>query len=103
MSFNFIDPIDVDNSMFFRCVAILENKDGIELHMLNDAVLDSYGKSVNEFLSYLILVGENLEEYEKCSQLIIQQKKYQKWLKVNLETVKSISELLKNLKLKHDK
>jgi len=103
MSFNFIDPIDVDNSMFFRCVSILENKDGIELHMLNDAVLDSYGKSVNEFLSYLISVGEHLEEYEKCSQLIIQQKKYQKWLKVNLETVKSISELLKNLKLKHDK
>ena len=74
MSFNFIDPCDVDNNMFFRCVSILEDKNGIELHMLNDAVLASYGKSVDEFLSYLIEVGEHLEEYEKCSQLIIQQK-----------------------------
>tara|TARA_B100000927_G_scaffold243666_1_gene205781 strand:- start:368 stop:691 length:324 start_codon:yes stop_codon:yes gene_type:complete len=102
MSFNFIDPCDVDNNMFFRCVSILEDKDGIELHMLNDAVLASYGKSVDEFLSYLIEVGEHLEEYEKCSQLIIQQKKYKKWLKINLDTAKSIAKLLKNLRMKYD-
>ena len=102
MSFNFLDPSDVDRSMFLRCVSIVSEKNGIELHMLNDAVLEQYQKNINDFLSYLIKVGEHLEEYEKCSQLIIQQKKYNKWLRVNLETIKSISKLLKELKLKHD-
>ena len=102
MSFNFLDPTQVDRNMFYRCVKTLSDKNGTELHILNDAVLRQYNKNLNDFLSYLISVGEYLEEYEKCSQLIIQQKKYKKWLKVNLKTVKSISELLKNLKLKHD-
>ena len=102
MSFNFLDPSHVDRNMFYRCVKTLSDKDGMQLHMLNDAVLTQYNKNINDFLSYLISVGEYLEEYEKCSQLIIQQKKYKKWLTVNLETVKSISELLQNLKLKHD-
>ena len=70
--------------------------------MLNDAVLEQYQKNINDFLSYLIKVGEHLEEYEKCSQLIIQQKKYKKWLSVNLETVKSIANLLNELKNKYD-
>tara|TARA_Y100000389_G_C17078516_1_gene325468 strand:- start:17 stop:298 length:282 start_codon:yes stop_codon:yes gene_type:complete len=88
--------------MFYRCVSIISHKDGMELHMLNDAVLTEYELGIDKFLSFLIQVGEHLEEYEKCSQLIIQQKKYKKWLTVNLETVKSISNLLNNLKLKHD-
>ena len=102
MSFNFLDPSDVDRKMFLKCVSILHSKNGMELHMLNDAVLQQYEKNINDFLSYLIQVGEHLEEYERCSQLIIQQKKYRKWLQVNLETVKSISNLLNDLKLKHD-
>ena len=102
MSFNFLDPTDVDRNMFYRCVSIISHKDGMELHMLNDAVMVQYDKDIDEFLSYLIEVGEHLEEYEKCSQLIMQQKKYKKWLTVNLETVKSIANLLNNLKLKHD-
>ena len=75
MSFNFIDPTDVDRNMFHRCVQTISNKNGMELHMLNDAVLLQYSKNLNDFLSYLISVGEHLEEYETCSQLIIQQKK----------------------------
>jgi hypothetical protein len=102
MSFNFLDPINVSRKMFLRCVSIISNKNGIELHMLNDLVLTQYKKSINDFLSYLIKVGEHLEEYEKCSQLIIQQKKYKTWLDINLETVKSIANLLNDLKLKHD-
>ena len=102
MSFNFLDPTEVDRNMFLRCVRVISDKNGIELHMLNDAVLQQYEKNINDFLSYLIQVGEHLEEYERCSQLIIQQKKYRKWLQVNLETVKSISNLLNELKLKHD-
>jgi len=102
MSFNFLDPTNVDRNMFLRCVRVLSGKNGIELHMLNDAVLKEYEKNINEFLSYLIKVGEHLEEYEKCSQLIIQQKKYKKWLSVNLETVKSIANLLNELKNKYD-
>jgi len=61
-----------------------------------------YEKDIDDFLSFLISVGEHLEEYEKCNQLIIQQKKYKKWLIVNLETARSIAKLLTNLKLKHD-
>ena len=102
MSFNFLDPSNVDSKMFHRCVSIISDKDGTELHMLNDAVMIQYDKNIHDFLSYLIKVGEHLEEYEKCSQLIIQQKKYKKWLSVNLETARSIAKLLKNLKLKHD-
>ena len=102
MSFNFLDPTNVDRNMFLRCVRVLSEKNGIELHMLNDAVLKEYEKNINEFLSYLKKVGEHLEEYEKCSQLIIQQKKYKKWLSVNLETVKSIANLLNELKNKYD-
>ena len=102
MSFNFLNPSDVDRSMFFRCFNIISHKDGIELHMLNEAVMKEYNKTINEFLSYLISVGEQLEEYEKCSELILQQKKYKKWLTVNLETVKSISKLLKDLKHRYD-
>lgn len=102
MSFNFLNPYDVDKNMFDRCVSIIAEKDGIDLHMLNDAVMIQYKKTIDDFLSYLIEVGEHLEEYEKCSQLISQQKKYKKWLKVNLETVKSIAKLLKDLKYNHD-
>ena len=102
MSFNFLNPSDVDKNMFNRCVSIVAEKDGIDLHMLNDAVMIQYKKTIYDFLSYLIEVGEHLEEYEKCSQLISQKKKYKKWLKVNLETVKSIAKLLKDLKYNHD-
>jgi len=102
MSFNFLNPSDVDKNMFNRCVSIIADKDGIALHMLNDAVMKEYNKTINEFLSYLIAVGEQLEEYEKCSELILQQKRYKKWLTINLETVKSIAKLLKDLKYNHD-
>jgi len=102
MSFSFLDPTNVNSKMFHKCVSLLSNKDGLELHMLNDAVMIQYEKNIDDFLSYLIRVGEHLEEYERCSQLIIQQKKYKKWLKVNLETARSIAKLLKNLKLQHD-
>mgnify|MGYP003663994187 FL=1 len=102
MSFNFLDPTDVDRKMFYKCVSIISEKNGIELHMLNDGVMLQYDKTIDEFLTYLTQVGEHLEEYEKCSHLVIQQKKYKKWLTVNLETARSIAKLLKNLKLKHD-
>ena len=102
MRFNFLDPSDVDRKMFLKCVSILHSKNGMELHMLNDAVMKQYDKNINDFLSYLISVGEHLEEYEKCSELILQQKKYSTWLRTNLETVKSIANLLKDLKFKYD-
>ena len=38
--------------------------------MLNDVILVQYGKNINKFLSYLIKVGEHLEEYEKCNKLL---------------------------------
>ena len=54
-------------------------------------------KTVNQFLSYLISIGEYHEEYEACSKLIIQQKKYNKWINTNLEIVENISKLLTGL------
>ena len=102
MSFSFLDPSNVNSKMFHRCVSIISDKDDLELHMLNDAVMTQYEKDIDDFLSYLIKVGEHLEEYEKCSELILQQKRYKKWLTINLETARSIAKLLKSLKLKHD-
>jgi len=102
MSFNFLNPTTVSRTMFLKCVSLISEKDGMQLHLLNDAVMTEYKKNINDFLSYLITVGEYLEEYEKCSLLIVQQKHYKKWLQVNLETVKSISNLLNDLKHKHD-
>ena len=102
MSFSFLEPNEISRKTFLRCVSVLSDKNAIELHMLNDIILVQYGKNINKFLLYLIKVGEHLEEYEKCSQLIIQQKKYKKWLDTNLETVKSIANLLKDLKFKYD-
>ena len=97
MSFKFLDPSDIGKRMFYKCVNIIIEKDSLQIHMLNETVLVEYGKNINDFLTYLIKVGEHLEEYEMCSQLIIQQKQYRKWLRVNLETVHSISKLLKDL------
>ena len=37
-----------------------------------------------------------LEEYEDCSKLIIQQKDYKTWVRINLDTINSISKLIKN-------
>ena len=102
MSFRFLDATQVDRNMFYRCVKTISNKDGIELHLLNDAVMKQYEKTIDEFLSFLISVGEHLEEYEHCSVLIIQQKKYKKWLQVNLKTAQAIANLLKDLKNKYD-
>ena len=97
MSFRFLEPSNVSKHMFNKCVNLLIEKDGLQIHMLNESVIKEYGKNVNDFLSYLIKVGEHLEEYETCSELIIRQKEYQKWLRVNLETVRSISKLLRDL------
>ena len=63
--------------MFFKCVSLLSEKDGMELHLLNDSVMTQYDKNINDFLTYLITVGEYLEEYERCSELILQQKNIQ--------------------------
>ena len=97
MSFSFIKPEIVDKKLFKRCVNKVSAKNAIQLHILNDSVMKSYNKTINEFLSYLIKVGEYLEEYESCSKLIIQQELYSKWLQTNLETVKGISKLIENL------
>lgn len=97
MPFSFINPEIVDRKIFKRCVNKVSAKNAIQLHMINDAVMKSYGKTINEFLLYLIEVGEYLEEYESCSKLIIQQKLYETWLQTNLETIKSISKLIENL------
>ena len=98
MSFSFIKPETVNRRIFKRCVSKVSAKNAVQLHMINDAVMKSYNKTINEFLLYLIEVGEYLEEYESCSKLIIQQKLYQTWLQTNLETIKSISKLIENLK-----
>jgi len=97
MSFSFIKPETVDLKTFKKCVNKITAKNSLELHVMNDAVMKEYDKNITDFISYLIKVGEYLQEYECCSKLVIQQKTYQKWLQTNLETVKSISDLVKNL------
>jgi hypothetical protein len=97
MSFNFIKAENVDLKTFKRCVNKITLQNSLELHIMNDSVMKEYDKNINDFISYLIKVGEYLQEYEYCSQLVIKQKTYKKWLQTNLDTVKSISELVKNL------
>ena len=97
MLFDFLSPKEVDIKMFYRCVDILSNQSTTQLHFTNELCLRKYKKTVNQFLSYLISIGEYYEEYEACSKLIIQQKKYNKWINTNLEIVENISKLLNGL------
>ena len=100
MSFSFIKPETVDLKTFKKCVTKITLQNSLELHIMNDSVMKEYDKNINDFITYLINVGEYLQEYECCSQLVILQKTYQKWLQTNLDTVNSISDLLHNLRNK---
>jgi len=104
MKFEFLEPENVDSKMFRRCVRVILKQSPLQLHITNDLCLKRYKKNIVDFISYLIKIGEKLEEYEDCSKLIIQQKDYKTWVRINLDTVNSISQLLKNTKenIKHD-
>jgi hypothetical protein len=97
MSFSFIKAETVDLKTFKKCVSKITLQNSLELHIMNDSVMKEYDKNINDFITYLITVGEYLQEYECCSQLVIIQKTYQKWLRTNLDTVKGISKLVQNL------
>jgi len=97
MSFSFIKPEYVDKKIFKKCVDRISTKTPIELHIMNDSVMKSYRKSIKQFLEYLIEVGDHFEEYECNAKLLVQEKKYTKWLHNNLETVKGISRLIQDL------
>ena len=104
MKFEFLEPENVDSKMFRRCVKVILKQSPLQLHITNDLCLKRYKKNIVDFISYLIKIGEKLEEYEDCSKLIIQQKDYKTWVRINLDTINSISQLLKNTKenIKHD-
>jgi uncharacterized protein YaaR (DUF327 family) len=104
MKFEFLEPENVDSKMFRRCVRVILKQSPLQLHITNDLCLKRYKKNIVDFISYLIKIGEKLEEYEDCSKLIIQQKDYKTWVRINLDTINSISQLLKNTKenIKHD-
>jgi len=104
MKFEFLEPENVDSKMFRRCVRVILKQSPLQLHITNDLCLKRYKKNIVDFISYLIKIGEKLEEYENCSKLIIQQKDYKTWVRINLDTINSISQLLKNTKenIKHD-
>ncbi len=96
MKFEFLEPENVDSKMFRRCVKVILKQSPLQLHMTNDLCLKRYKKNIVDFISYLIKIGEKLEEYEDCSKLIIQQKDYKTWVRINLDTINSISKLIKN-------
>ena len=98
MKFEFLEAEDVDSKMFRRCVRVILKQSPLQLHMTNDLCLKRYKKNIVDFISYLIKIGEKLEEYEDCSKLIIQQKDYKTWVRINLDTINSISQLIKNTK-----
>ena len=104
MKFEFLEPENVDSKMFRRCVRVILKQSPLQLHMTDELCFKRYKKNIVDFISYLIKVGEKFEEYEYCSKLIIQQKDYKKWLRINLDTIDSISKLLKHNKenIKHD-
>lgn len=83
MKFEFLEPENVDSKMFRRCVRVILKQSPLQLHMTNDLCLKRYKKNIVDFISYLIKIGEKLEEYEDCSKLIIQQKDYKTWVRIN--------------------
>ena len=104
MKFEFLNPENVDIKMFRQSVKSILNQSPLQLHITNELCLIRYKKNIIDFILYLITVGEKLEEYESCSKLNTQQKDYKKWLRINLDTIDSISQLLQNTKenIKHD-
>tara|TARA_R110000751_G_scaffold164717_1_gene270864 strand:- start:694 stop:1026 length:333 start_codon:yes stop_codon:yes gene_type:complete len=96
MKFEFLEAEDVDSKMFRQCVKVILKQSPLQLHITNDLCLKRYKKNIVDFISYLIKIGEKLEEYEWCSKLTDQQKRYKLWIRINLDTINSISQLIKN-------
>ena len=99
MNFDFLDPKDVDEKMFRRCVKVITKQSPLQLHVTNDLCLKKYKKSIIEFIDYLIEIGKGFEAYEMCASLLKQQNSYKSWSKINADVIRSMSQLIIDNKL----
>jgi hypothetical protein len=92
-------PIElVDPHVFDKMVNMLNNHPPARLHMLNEVTVDKFKKTIIEFIDYLLLVGEHLEQYETCSVLIKKRTEYLTWLQGNRTTITVINNIINEFK-----
>lgn len=77
---------------------MLNNHPPARLHMLNEVTVDKFKKTIIEFIDYLLLVGEHLEQYETCSVLIKKRTEYLTWLQGNRTTITVINNIINEFK-----
>lgn len=103
MTYNFLDHTEIDDKLFYRCITVIINQTPIQLNLINEICISKYNKNIIEFISYLIKIGEILEEYEICNKLKAQKVLYNKWIADNLEILESITLLLTKQSIEENK
>ena len=92
-------PIDeVSPTRFEQTSEFLLAKTEIELHGINEVVIQKYNRTIVDFFDYIILIGENQEQYEHCKKLLDKRDDYLDWLKKNRATAEAINEAVNKLK-----
>jgi len=66
----FIPIESVELHVFHKMINMLNNHPPARLHVLNEVTLYKFKKTIVEFVDYLSIVGEYLEEYEICMELV---------------------------------
>lgn len=94
----FIPIESVEPHVFDKMVNMLNEHPPARLHMLNEVTVDKFKKTIVEFIDYLIHVGEHLEEYETCTELVKKRTAYLKWLQGNRTTITVIKDIINEFK-----
>lgn len=92
-------PIElVEPAMFEKMNRLIQEYTPARLHMLNEVTVDRFKKTIVEFIDYLLLVGEHLEQYETCSVLVKKRTEYLTWLQGNRTTITVIKDIINEFK-----
>ena len=94
----FIPIESVELHVFHKMINMLNNHPPARLHVLNEVTLYKFKKTIVEFVDYLIIVGEYLEEYEICMELVKKRTEYLKWLQGNRTTITVIRDIINEFK-----
>lgn len=84
--------------MFEKMNRLIQEYTPARLHMLNEVTVDRFKKTIVEFIDYLLLVGEHLEQYETCSVLVKKRTEYLTWLQGNRTTITVIKDIINEFK-----
>jgi len=94
----FIPIESVELHVFHKMINMLNNHLPARLHVLNEVTLYKFKKTIVEFIDYLIIVGEYLEEYEICMELVKKRTEYLQWLQGNRTTITVIRDIINEFK-----